>query len=160
MPAINPTLNNINEIIKEAIALFEGAHRNIKFTFTPDEGIPEFDLDKGQIKRAMINIIDNAVSAIEGYGEIQVKTEFDKALQLARIEIADTGCGISGEVKSRLFEPYFSTKKSGTGLGLAIVNNIISDHNGYIRVKDNKPKGTIFIIELPIRTKKMVLKSA
>jgi two-component system nitrogen regulation sensor histidine kinase NtrY len=160
MPAINPTLNDINEIIKEAIALFEGAHRNIKFTFTPDRKIPLFDLDRSQIKRAMINVIDNAVSAIEGDGEVKVKTEFDKPLQIVRIKIADTGCGISSVIKSRLFEPYFSTKKSGTGLGLAIVNNIISDHNGYIRVKDNHPTGTIFIIELPIKAKNTALKSA
>lgn len=160
MPTINPTLNDINGIIKEAIVLFEGAHRNIRFSFLPDKEIPLFDLDRDQIKRAMINIIDNAVSAVEEDGEIKVKTKLNKSLQMVRIEIADTGCGISSDIKSRLFEPYFSTKKSGTGLGLAIVNNIISDHNGYIRVKDNHPKGTIFIIELPIKVKRMALKSA
>ena len=69
---------------------------------------------------------------------------------MATFSITDTGCGIPPEDKPRLFEPYFSTKKSGTGLGLAIVATIISDHNGYIRVKDNYPKGTRFIIELPI----------
>jgi two-component system nitrogen regulation sensor histidine kinase NtrY len=63
--------------------------------------------------------------------------------------IADNGCGIPSEDKPRLFEPYFSTKKTGTGLGLAIVSTIISDHNGYIRVRDNKPQGARFIIELP-----------
>jgi two-component system nitrogen regulation sensor histidine kinase NtrY len=64
--------------------------------------------------------------------------------------VSDNGCGIPAEDKPRLFEPYFSTKKSGTGLGLAIVSTIISDHNGYIRVKDNHPKGTRFIVELPV----------
>ena len=67
------------------------------------------------------------------------------------MEISDTGVGISAEDKARLFEPYFSKKKSGTGLGLAIVSNIIADHNGYIRVKDNIPRGTRFVIELPVK---------
>ncbi|MDT8274242.1 MAG: HAMP domain-containing sensor histidine kinase, partial [Desulfomonilia bacterium] len=62
-----------------------------------------------------------------------------------------TGPGISPKVKERLFEPYFSTKKGGTGLGLVIVNRIITDHNGFIRVKDNEPTGTIFTIELPVK---------
>ncbi len=65
------------------------------------------------------------------------------------LTVADDGCGIPPEDKTRLFEPYFSTKKTGTGLGLAIVSTIITDHNGYIRVRDNSPEGTIFIIELP-----------
>ena len=83
-------------------------------------------------------------------GSVRVNTFLDQEKMLARLEIIDTGPGIPADDKLRLFEPYFSTKKSGTGLGLAIVNNIISDHNGYIRVKDNKPTGTRFTIELPI----------
>jgi two-component system nitrogen regulation sensor histidine kinase NtrY len=73
-------------------------------------------------------------------------------MQMASIIISDDGCGIPTADKPRLFEPYFSTKKSGTGLGLAIVATIIADHNGYIRVKDNQPTGTKFIIELPINS--------
>jgi two-component system nitrogen regulation sensor histidine kinase NtrY len=71
-------------------------------------------------------------------------------MQMVSITVADDGCGIPTEDKPRLFEPYFSTNKSGTGLGLAIVATIIADHNGYVRVKDNQPKGTKFIIELPV----------
>jgi len=74
---------------------------------------------------------------------------FDEILKIVRFEISDNGKGISDQEKTRLFEPYFSTKKSGMGLGLAIVHSIISDHNGVIRVQDNKPKGAKFIIELP-----------
>jgi len=70
-------------------------------------------------------------------------------LQIVRLEVSDDGRGIPDEDKGRLFEPYFSTRRSGTGLGLTIVNAIISDHNGYIRVRDNKPRGTTFLIELP-----------
>ena len=69
---------------------------------------------------------------------------------MVRLEVADDGAGISDEDKTRLFEPYFSTKKSGMGLGLSIVNAIISDHNGMIRVKDNHPKGAKFVIEIPV----------
>jgi len=72
-------------------------------------------------------------------------------MNLARVEVADHGCGVSPEDNPLLFEPYFSTKASGSGLGLAIVNTIISDHDGYIRVKDNVTQGTRFIIELPIK---------
>jgi two-component system nitrogen regulation sensor histidine kinase NtrY len=68
---------------------------------------------------------------------------------MASCSIADTGPGIPAEMKARIFEPYISTKKHGTGLGLAIVASIISDHNGFIRVRDNRPQGACFVIELP-----------
>jgi len=64
--------------------------------------------------------------------------------------LRDEGTGIRPEDKEKLFLPYFSRKKSGTGLGLSIVDRIVKDHGGYIRVKDNKPKGTMFVIELPV----------
>ena len=122
------------------------------FHFEHPEKMPALLLDKNQIKRALINILDNAVSAIKDNGKVTIKTFYDEKLNLSGVEIADNGCGILPEEKARLFEPYFSTKKSGMGLGLTIVNSIISDHHGYIRVKDNYPKGTIFRIELPVRS--------
>lgn len=103
------------------------------------------------MKRVMINLIKNSLAAIENEGKIRIQTSYDSKLQMVRLEVSDDGRGISDEDKGRLFEPYFSTRKSGTGLGLTIVNAIISDHNGYIRVRDNKPKGTTFLIELPAR---------
>jgi two-component system nitrogen regulation sensor histidine kinase NtrY len=151
MPATNPLPNDINKVIHESIALFKESRKNISFELTKKDKIPIFDLDKDQMKRAIVNILDNAVDAIEDAGKITVETTYDKIFQIAKIEIADTGCGISQEGKSKLFEPYFSTKKSGTGLGLSIVSTIISDHNGYIRVRDNYPNGTRFIIELPVK---------
>ena len=75
---------------------------------------------------------------------------YDESLQVIRLEVADNGHGIPSEDRGRIFEPYFSTKMKGTGLGLAIVSKIIADHNGYIRVRDNVPRGTRFVIELPI----------
>lgn len=151
MPAANPTPNNINQIVSEAVALYRTGNKRIDFKEIISENIPVMEIDKDQMKRAFINIIDNAVAAIDGEGTILVETKVDKLFKMVRIEIADTGCGIPAEDKTRLFEPYFSTKKTGTGLGLAIVNNIIADHNGFIRVKDNVPKGTRFIIELPVK---------
>jgi two-component system nitrogen regulation sensor histidine kinase NtrY len=154
MPAAKPAPNNLGEIITEVLLLFKQAHKDIMFKHVSTNGIPTMNLDRDQIKRVMINLFQNAVSAIEttgNGGEVVVRTEYNDELQMVTIEVSDTGCGIPEEAKSRLFEPYFSTKKSGTGLGLAIVNTIISDHNGYIRVKDNQPRGTKFIIELPVR---------
>ncbi len=81
-----------------------------------------------------------------------IDLDYDSVLKMVRIEVADDGRGIDSQNKARLFEPYFSTKKHGTGLGLAIVSTIITDHDGFIRVKDNHPKGTKFVIELPTRT--------
>jgi two-component system nitrogen regulation sensor histidine kinase NtrY len=150
MPAAHPTMNNMNDIINEALALYQDAHKGVSFSVMLDESMPHFMLDHDQIKRVLINLLDNAVNAVEGSGEITIESTFNKELNIAVCSVSDTGHGILPEDRHRLFEPYFSTKKSGTGLGLAIVNTIISDHNGFIRVKDNHPKGTRFIIELPV----------
>jgi len=111
--------------------------------------LPEINLDRQQMKQAFINLFDNAVAAINKQGTITADISFDPILKIVRVEIADNGKGISDEEKTRLFEPYFSTKKSGIGLCLAIVNSIITDHKGMIRVQDNQPTGARFIIELP-----------
>jgi two-component system nitrogen regulation sensor histidine kinase NtrY len=151
MPAVDPSPNNLNEIVRETIAFYKTGHRKNTFEISTDPALPVLNIDRDQIKRVIINLIDNAIASIEKEGIVRVETHFERELKLARLEVIDTGCGIPAEDKARLFEPYFSTKKSGTGLGLAIVNNIISDHNGYIRVKDNVPNGTRFTIELPVR---------
>jgi len=151
MPASILVRDNIEKIIQDAILLYKDTYKNITFEFIDSDDIPKFKLDREQIKRVMINLLDNAVAAIPDKGKINIKLFYDKALRMVRIEVVDTGTGISNETKERLFEPYFSTKKSGTGLGLAIVSSIISDHNGFIRVEDNTPNGTKFIIELPAR---------
>lgn len=150
MPAAQPSANNLNEIIREAQTLYQEAHRTITFTFQADELLPQLQLDRDQIKRVLINLLDNAVAAIDGEGRIDIESRYNKELQMATCIVSDTGPGIAPEDRSRLFEPYFSTKKTGTGLGLSIVNSIISDHHGFIRVKDNFPQGTKFIIELPV----------
>jgi len=152
MPAVNPSPNDLNGVVRETVALYKTGQKNITYNVFTDESMPTVNIDRDQIKRALINLFDNAAAALDGSGVITVRTRYDSALQLARVEVIDNGTGIEPDARERLFEPYFSTKKTGTGLGLAIVNNIISDHNGYIRVKDNPGGGTIFIIELPVRT--------
>jgi two-component system nitrogen regulation sensor histidine kinase NtrY len=95
--------------------------------------------------------LDNAVAAVEEKGEIKISTAYNPVSGIVHLEVADDGCGLASEVRARIFEPYLSTKKDGTGLGLAIVSAIVADHRGYIRVRPNDPKGTRFIIELPVR---------
>jgi two-component system nitrogen regulation sensor histidine kinase NtrY len=150
MPAAQPTPNNLNDIIQEAVSLYQEAHRRITFTVTPDSNLPLLQLDRDQIKRVLINLLDNAVAAIEETGQIHVASSYNPELRMATFTVADSGQGISPEDKPRLFEPYFSTKRGGTGLGLAIVSTIIADHQGFIRVKDNDPHGSRFIVELPV----------
>lgn len=149
MPAAHPMSCSLNSIIAEAVTLYSEAHRQVNISFTATSALPDLMLDRDQIKRVIINLLENAVAAVENGGDVHVSTDYNPELKLASFSVADTGHGISREDKPRLFEPYFSTKKSGTGLGLAIVNTIISDHHGFIRVRDNEPKGTKFIIELP-----------
>ena len=150
MPNINPRSESLSEIIRDTLILYREGHPHITFETEIGTDVPILNLDKEQIKRVLINLFDNAIAAIQDKGTIRIMVSFDAILKIVRMEVADTGCGISSEDKLRLFEPYFSTKKSGMGLGLAIVNSIITDHKGFIRVRDNDPVGTIFVIELPV----------
>ena len=149
-PTANPLPCDLVAIISEAIALYRDDHKDIRFDLTVSDTIPRVSIDRQQIKQAMINLLNNAIAAIQKEGEIQFHLSHDPILKMIRIEITDTGDGISDEEKTRLFEPYFSTKKKGMGLGLAIVSSIISDHKGMISVQDNSPQGAKFIIELPV----------
>jgi two-component system nitrogen regulation sensor histidine kinase NtrY len=151
MPQAKPTMQDLNEIISETLNLYRHARPDCNFSFHPDDNLVPFLFDQEQMKRVMTNLVDNSLAAIKSVGgdTITITTKLDKSLQIVIIEICDTGLGISKQDKSKLFEPYFSTKKAGMGLGLAIVKTIVQDHRGFIRVKDNHPRGTCFIIELP-----------
>ncbi len=150
MPAINPKPNDLNSIIRETLTLYQEAHRKVEFVFEPDSKLPQLVIDRDQIKRVVINILENSLAAMEQQGKIEIRSLFDVELKMVSLTIADNGPGIPMEDKPRLFEPYFSTKKTGTGLGLAIVNSIVSDHNGFVRVRDNHPHGACFVVELPV----------
>jgi two-component system, NtrC family, nitrogen regulation sensor histidine kinase NtrY len=149
MPAIQPEPNDLNGIIRETLTLYQEAHRGVAFSFTPDSQLPQLKIDRDQIKRVVINLLENAVAAMEEKGTIVISSHYDPELKMADFRIADDGPGIPPEDRSRLFEPYFSTKKTGTGLGLAIVNSVITDHGGFVRVKNNVPRGACFVVELP-----------
>ncbi len=150
MPEANPKPDNLNEIIQDTLKVYPEAHPEIEFDIQLSEEIPVMNLDRGQISRAITNLVNNGIAAMDGGGRLTIKTHFNRILKIVKLSISDTGHGIPDKDKSRLFEPYFSTKRSGTGLGLTIVNTIVNDHNGYIRVRDNQPQGTIFEIEFPI----------
>jgi two-component system, NtrC family, nitrogen regulation sensor histidine kinase NtrY len=156
MPESRPAPADLNALVAEAVALYRnalGGARGITVAFTPDPALPILDVDREQMKRAVINLLDNACAAAsEGGGtRVTVATVFERALGIVRLTIADDGPGMAEEVKARLFEPYFSTKKGGTGLGLTIVHRIVADHEGFIRVQDDKPRGTRFVTELPVK---------
>ena len=150
LPATNPASNDLNAVLAEALALYREAHREIAFELLEEKRIPLFDFDRDQLKRAFINLLDNAVDSISGPGRIEVESLYNEQLELVRVEVSDSGRGIRPEDRERIFEPYYSTKPRGTGLGLAIVRRIITDHFGYIRVAPNPPQGTRVIVELPI----------
>ncbi len=148
-PSANPELCRLLPIIEEAVALYRESHPDICFKLDIPEDMVKLNLDRQQIKQAMINLLDNAIAAMKRKGEISISVVHDRILKTVKIVVADTGPGISARDKAHLFEPYFSTKKRGMGLGLTIVSTIIADHKGTIQVQDNHPKGTRFIIELP-----------
>jgi two-component system nitrogen regulation sensor histidine kinase NtrY len=154
MPKVQKSRGNLTELANQTLFLYQEAHKHITFTCTGDETIPFFNFDSVQIKRCLINLLDNAVAVLSTGGRVSIELTPDDEFEYVFLRVADTGPGISKENKLKLFEPYFSTKKTGTGLGLAIVSTIIADHNGYIRVQDNEPNGTIFTIELPLQNKK------
>ncbi len=149
-PTADPKPCHLVPIIEETVSLYREGHPDVVFDVRLADDIPKMNLDRQQIKQAMINLVDNAVSAVRNQGHIVITAVYDSILKIARIEVSDDGIGIPDANKIRLFEPNFSTKKSGMGLGLTIVNSIVTDHHGMIRVKDNLPKGAKFVIELPV----------
>lgn len=154
LPAVELAPHDLNEIVGDALVLFREAHPDIDFQFDATESLPLVELDREAIKRALINMLDNSVAACQdapGGGRIEVSTVHLETRGTVRLELADNGCGMSRDVKLRLFEPYFSTKKEGTGLGLAIVASVVADHQAYIRVQDNHPRGSRFVLDFPLR---------
>jgi len=149
MPSPRAALVDPHQLLNETLALYDGllAEVTIERRFAAD--VKEARLDPEQIRRVMINLIDNAVEAMERRGCIVVETQRDAANHVIRIIVADNGPGIPPAEREKLFLPYYSTKGRGSGLGLAIVRRIIAEHGGSIEVADNQPSGTRFTIELP-----------
>jgi len=152
MPRVKKKPGDIVEMARDTLVLYKEGHKHITFSLNADPDIPAFSFDPVQIKRVLINLLDNAVGVMPEGGEITITLSCNREENTVRMTVADTGPGITERVKLRLFEPYFSTRKSGTGLGLAITHTIVTEHNGSIRVLDNKPSGTVFTVELPLDT--------
>ncbi|MBN1296863.1 HAMP domain-containing protein [bacterium] len=148
MPEARLQPGRIDEIIAQSTALY-AAKTGIVLTVESGEEIPDVNLDAGQMKQVMVNLIDNAVEAMHGEGQITIRTSYDPVIDKVRVEVSDSGPGVPEQDRNKLFLPYFSTKGSGSGLGLAICSRIVTDHEGGIRVKENVPTGARFIIELP-----------
>jgi two-component system nitrogen regulation sensor histidine kinase NtrY len=159
LPAAKPAPDDLNRLVAEATASYAGTE-GVEFEADLDPKLPTVELDRDQVRRVLTNLIDNAVAAVRERltrepgseaGRVELRTVHDAPIQAVRLEVADDGMGIRPEDRRRIFEPYFSTKDHGTGLGLAIVSRIVADHHGYVRVHDNKPRGTRMIVELPVR---------
>jgi two-component system, NtrC family, nitrogen regulation sensor histidine kinase NtrY len=153
-PTAQPHPSSINGIVENTLAMFDGRLENIRIRKLLAPGLPDVMADPEAIKRALANLLDNAAEAMQQamFREIQIATALLPSRDAVEITVADTGHGVTQELKERLFLPYFSTKKRGTGLGLAIVSRIVEDHHGSIRVEENRPIGAKFIIELPVVT--------
>jgi len=160
MPAPRAVPSDLNGVLTETLALYNGLFREIQIARQFADGLPPVRVDVEQIRRVVINLVDNAVEALGGSaaaprpgGEpptIVVETRQDAANGVVRLTVSDNGPGISAADRDKLFMPYYSTKRRGSGLGLAIVRRIIAEHGGSIEVTDNVPTGTVFTIELPV----------
>jgi two-component system, NtrC family, nitrogen regulation sensor histidine kinase NtrY len=150
-PAARLTPADINEIVRSALALFQGRLDGVQVKAELAAGLPAVNVDDELLRRVLTNLIDNAAEAMEDskLRRLAVITRAREEGDAVEIEIADTGHGISPEDKERLFLPHFSTKERGTGLGLAIASRIVSEHKGSLRVEDNEPVGSRFIIRFP-----------
>jgi two-component system nitrogen regulation sensor histidine kinase NtrY len=153
MPAANPTPNKLNDILRELVALYRAANERMEIKFITDESVPIFNIDKEQLTRGVMNLIDNATAAAGAEGKVEIYSKYEPVLRIASISVCDNGPGISPQDRERIFDPYFTRKQGGTGLGLTIVSAIVADHNGFIRVKGNNSGGACFIIELPVHPK-------
>lgn len=158
MPAPRTVPTDLHALLRETLALYEGVIRSVRIHPRFAQHIPLVRVDPEQIRRVVVNLVDNAIEALggpDGWGPggepglVVVATEHDAAGGVVRLVVADNGPGIAEADRDKLFMPYYSTKRRGSGLGLAIVRRIVVEHGGSIEVGDNQPHGTRFTIELP-----------
>lgn len=163
MPAPKFTKVNVNEELRNAVRLFEVQFNEVgKPTITPEfflsESLPDIDADPDLLHHAFQNLVINALDEMLSGGTLTLRTSIHDGF--VRVEIADTGKGLTPEECARLFTPYYTTKRQGTGLGLAIVQSVVSDHHGTISVASEPGRGTTFRIDLPQRQAERPAKSA
>ncbi len=151
LPAAQPVLCDLNDVVRNGVGVFEGRLEGIEVNVDLAPDLPLVSIDPEQIKRVVVNLIDNAAEAMQDSAlkvlNIQTRPGLADSVEIV---FADTGCGITAEQKEKLFLPWFSTKGRGTGLGLAIVSHILTEHSANIRVEDNKPCGAWFRVEIPV----------
>jgi two-component system nitrogen regulation sensor histidine kinase NtrY len=150
MPAPRAVPADLHALLNDALALYNGLFANVQFERRFADALPPVRIDQEQIRRVIINLLDNGIEAMNRQGTITLETSHDPANSLVRILLSDDGPGIPIEEREKLFLPYYSTKGRGSGLGLAIVRRIVAEHGGSIDVSDNTPRGTRFTIELPV----------
>ncbi len=151
MPQIDPKPVQLVGVIESVLALYKGLS-GIEWQVELDREMGPVSVDAQQMRRVLINLIDNAVAAMNEQGTICIRARALGGEESVRIEVVDSGPGIPPGDRDKMFAPYFSTKKRGTGIGLAIVHKVITDHRGTIRVEDNLPHGARFVIEIPARS--------
>ena len=141
-----------NAVVRSALEIFSGRLDGIRVRATLEPGLPAVRADAEQLRRVLVNLIDNAAESMEGSAvrELTVETRADNDRETVTLIVSDSGHGISPEDKDKLFLPHFSTKDRGTGLGLAISSRIVAEHNGTLRVEDNAPVGARFILQIPV----------
>jgi two-component system nitrogen regulation sensor histidine kinase NtrY len=149
MPAPRTMATDMHALLDDVLALYRGLFTDVELRRHYGPDVPRVAVDAEQIRRVMINLIDNALEAMDHKGTIEICTQHDPANNLVRVIVADDGPGIPADERDKLFLPYYSTKKRGSGLGLAIVRRIVVEHGGSIDVTDNSPHGTRFAVELP-----------
>ena len=147
MPEVHRRETDFEDVVRSVLDLYEGAS-GVHFDVSVDPSTEGVKVDPEQMRRVLINLIDNATAAMDGRGKIEIRAT-RSASGLLRVEVCDDGPGIEPHDRDKMFSPYFSTKKRGTGLGLAIVHKVVTDHHGAIRVEDSDSRGARFVIEIP-----------
>jgi len=148
MPEVAAREVDFGQVIEQVLALYK-SHTKIRWEVDLAPEVGKVKVDPEQIRRALINIVDNAVTAMDGVGTVEISATIPAGDGKLRLEIADDGPGLPVRDRDRIFSPDFTTKGRGAGLGLAIVHKVITDHHGTIRVEENRPRGVRFVIELP-----------
>ena len=149
MPAPRAVPTDVHGLLEDALSLYRGLLAEVEIRTRFADSLPKVSVDPEQFRRVILNLVDNAIEAMDRRGAIDIETRHDETNDLVRVVVADNGPGIPAAERDKLFLPYYSTKQRGSGLGLAIVRRIVAEHGGSIEVSDNEPRGTRFAIELP-----------
>ena len=153
LPVLNPVHGDINEAVEEAILPYRHSRLPLeRINLDLEANLPVISFDREQIHRVLKNLIENAIKAVEdrGEGTVAVSTRVLKNLGVVEINVSDEGMGVPVEHRERIFEPYYTTKEKGMGLGLAITKRIIEEHGGVIFYRENRPRGSVFSVRIPV----------